>query len=111
MRRKVLLAAAVLVCVMALAIGCATTMKGKYAQSLAGWNDMMDAYRYQHGLQTPEVQAKWDQEIAPHLLEASMALDKWGLAQTDQLKADAYIALQRQAFALLLRYGIQPEGE
>lgn len=109
MRRKVLVFALALVCVFALAVGCATTMKGKYAQSLASWNDMMDAYRYQHSLQAPEVQAKWDVEITPFLLEASMALDKWGLAQNDEAKAAAFIALERQAFALLIKYGVKPE--
>lgn len=110
MRRKLLLPVLVLMC-LALVIGCGSTAKVRYANSLAGWNDAMDSYRFQHSLQTPEVQVEWDQKIAPHLLEASMALDKWGLAQTDSLKEQAFIALERQALTLLIKYGVKPEEE
>lgn len=87
-------------------MACATTMKGKYAQSLASFNDLMDSYRYQYSLQDEETQLKWDATIAPYLLEASMALDQWELAQNDSTKQAAFLTLERKAIQLLLEHGI-----
>jgi hypothetical protein len=77
-----------------------------YDQTLVKWNDAMDSYRYQFERQTPEVQAKWTEEINPILLQASTALNTWGEAQNDYGKEQAFIALERQAFDLLAKYAI-----
>ena len=92
--------------------GCATPPGiSKYDQALVKWNDAMDAYRYQFDRQTPEVQAKWTEEINPVLLEASNALNLWGAAQNDYAKEQSFVALERQAFELLRKYAIPTTTE
>jgi hypothetical protein len=92
--------------------GCATPPGiSHYDQTLAKWNDAMDSYRYQFERQTPEVQAKWTEEINPILLQASTALNTWGEAQNDYGKEQAFITLQRQAFDLLAKYAIPTTTE
>lgn len=92
--------------------GCATPPGvTKYDQALVKWNDAMDAYRYQFEKQSPEVQAKWTEEINPILLQASVALNTWGEAQNDYGKEQAFVTLQRQAFDLLAKYAIPTTTE
>ena len=100
-KRLVLIALAIV-----MVAACATTAKGRYGQSLASFNDLMDSYRYQYSMQDPVTQANWDAQIAPYLLEASMALDQWELAQNDATKEQAFITLERKALELLIKNGV-----
>jgi len=85
---------------------CSTYYREEYARALSSWNDMMDSYRIHYEAQDPQTQRVWNQNINPLLLESSMALDAWGMSQDDKTKADAFIAMERQAVRLLLDYGV-----
>ncbi|MHC4310863.1 MAG: hypothetical protein ACYSW3_00145 [Planctomycetota bacterium] len=104
-------------CFLALAVlyamtsGCAhlKTAEGRYADGLSTFNDYMDTYRYHYAMQTPEVQAEWDREITPIADKASKALGLWKGTLDDATKEDAYIALERQFWNLLIQYGMKKE--
>lgn len=91
--------------------GCAhmKTAEGRYAEALSTFNDYMDTYRYHYAMQTPEVKAEWDREITPIADKASKALGLWKGTLDDTTKEDAYIALQRQFWDLLIDYGMKKE--
>lgn len=91
--------------------GCAhmKTAEGRYAQALTTFNDLMETYRHHYAMQTEEVQAEWDQEITPIAAKASEALDLWKGTLSDTTKEDAYIALQREFWGLLIKYGMKEE--
>jgi hypothetical protein len=100
-----------LLTIAALSLQCAhmKTAEGRYAEGLSTWNDYMDTYRYHYAMQTPEVKAEWDREITPIAAKGSAALDLWKGTLNDATKEDAYIALQRQFWGLLIDYGMKKE--
>lgn len=51
------------------------THEGKCDEALKKYNNAMTTYRLYYPAQTPEVQAKWKQEIAPKLKTMSNAVD------------------------------------
>jgi outer membrane lipoprotein-sorting protein len=100
-KRLILTALALLI-----VVACATTPKGRYAQSLDSFDAVMDSYRYYFSMADPATQAEWNAKITPVMRQVSFALDQWKLAQYDIAKEQAYVNLYRQAMVLLIQYGI-----
>ena len=102
---------AIIICVLMLAMACASTLKGKYAQGLDDYEFMMEAYKSYYATASPATQIELKAEVAPVLKKVSVALDNWKLALNDETKEQAYLGLYRQAVALLLEYGIVAKKE
>lgn len=82
------------------------THRGKCDEALKKYNNAMETYRLYYPVQTPEVQAKWKQEIAPKLKTMSNAVD---ICPTDVSGYDTVMMVWGIVEKEFLLQGIQPK--
>lgn len=82
------------------------TPRQRYAKAVDTVDAMMDSYRSEYALQTPQEQAIWNRDLAPHLLELVISLRDWELALSDATKEQAYLNLKARVRKELISAGI-----
>jgi len=102
-------------CIPALMGGRATlTPEQRYAEAVVTFNSIYETYLDEYDKATPEVQAKWKEEIDPRMADASLALRTWGTALRDglslEVKEQSFIHLKNIAWKMLFDSGVVKVG-
>lgn len=98
---------AVLLLVVAVLTACMhLTPRQRYATALDNVDAIMDAYRAEYTLQTPQEQAIWDRDVAPYLLDLVVSLRDWELSLNDATKEQAYLNIKAKVRKILINAGV-----
>lgn len=89
--------------------GCITmpaTPTGKYYDALATFNDLVESYLWHYEVVDAEKQAILKEYLHPVIMEASIALDYWGLAKDDMTRMRAFHAIFKRLQMEFIKYGV-----
>jgi hypothetical protein len=94
--------------ILLLVMSCASAYQTFYVVDTE-FTAAVTSYNIKYEAASPTLQAKWNKEIDPLILQANTALDVWqaSLAAGDSKdKAEIFLALKSQIFTLFQKYDI-----